>query len=294
MARRYDHVQEVAAEAGGDAVALQCDVRKPIACELAVQAAVQQLDGLDTVVFATGINRLAWLAETTVDAWRDLVDTNLIGAALVTQAVLPHPSRTRTIGYLSSHSVAQPWPGLGAYAATKAALDAMIGRLARRGGRAVAFTRFVVGPTVTGMADCVGPGDRRDHVPVVGRCGDVRHEPVTAGEWVADQIVAWAASDEPVTDVPCSSRRRLNGVEGRAVIVTGAGQGIGRGMALHLAKNGAAVAVVDWKEHRVERTVAELQALGAEAIGVTSDISDHDSITAMVATVVERFGASMD
>ena len=57
----------------------------------------------------------------------------------------------------------------------------------------------------------------------------------------------------------------MNGVDGRAVIVTGAGQGIGRGMALHLAKNGASVAVVDWKEHRVERTVAELQALGAEA-----------------------------
>ena len=173
-ARRYDHLQEVAAEAaevGDEAVALQCDVRKPIACELAVQAAVQQLGGIDVVVFATGINRLAWLAETSVDAWRDLVDTNLIGAALVTQAVLPHLRDTHgRIGYLSSHAVARPWPGLGAYAATKAALDTMVA-----GWRVeepdVAFTRFVVGPTVTGMADAWDPRDGRDHVPVVVRRG---------------------------------------------------------------------------------------------------------------------------
>jgi 2-hydroxycyclohexanecarboxyl-CoA dehydrogenase len=82
----------------------------------------------------------------------------------------------------------------------------------------------------------------------------------------------------------------VNGVEGRTVIVTGAGQGIGRGMALHLAKNGASVAVVDWKEHRVERTVGELQALGLAALGVTADIGDHSSIVAMVAAVVDRFG----
>ena len=82
----------------------------------------------------------------------------------------------------------------------------------------------------------------------------------------------------------------MSGVEGRTIIVTGAGQGIGRGMALHLAKNGAAVVVVDWKEHRVERTVGEVREVGAEALGLTADIGDHDSITAMVATVVERFG----
>ncbi len=82
----------------------------------------------------------------------------------------------------------------------------------------------------------------------------------------------------------------MSGVEGRTVIVTGAGQGIGRGMALHLAKNGAAVVVVDWKQHRVERTVDELRALGTEAMGLTADVADHDSIAAMVAAAVERFG----
>ena len=49
-----------------------------------------------------------------------------------------------------------------------------------------------------------------------------------------------------------------HGVEGRVVIVTGAGQGIGRGIALHLAKHGASVTVAEWKGHRAERTVAEV------------------------------------
>lgn len=79
-------------------------------------------------------------------------------------------------------------------------------------------------------------------------------------------------------------------VAGRVVIVTGAGQGIGQGIARHLAKQGAHVAVVDWKEHRVTRTVDELTSGGATAIGLTADIGRHHDIVAMVAAVMERFG----
>jgi NAD(P)-dependent dehydrogenase (short-subunit alcohol dehydrogenase family) len=81
-----------------------------------------------------------------------------------------------------------------------------------------------------------------------------------------------------------------NGVEGRVVIITGAGQGIGAGMARHLATHGATVVVVDWKAHRVERTVAELVDSGWSALGLTADVNDHDSITGMVAATVDRFG----
>jgi len=81
-----------------------------------------------------------------------------------------------------------------------------------------------------------------------------------------------------------------HGVDGRVVIVTGAGQGIGRGMALHLAKHGASIVVAEWKAHRVERTVAELEELGAAALGVECDISQRDQIDEMVARTVDRFG----
>jgi NAD(P)-dependent dehydrogenase (short-subunit alcohol dehydrogenase family) len=81
-----------------------------------------------------------------------------------------------------------------------------------------------------------------------------------------------------------------HGVGGRVVIVTGAGQGIGRGIALHLGRNGASVVVAEWKEHRATRTVEELAALGAPALAVACDVSSKEQVEAMVADAVERFG----
>jgi NAD(P)-dependent dehydrogenase (short-subunit alcohol dehydrogenase family) len=82
----------------------------------------------------------------------------------------------------------------------------------------------------------------------------------------------------------------MHGVQGRVVIITGAGQGIGRGMALHLGKAGASVVVAEWKDHRATRTVEELTALGVPALACATDISDREQIDAMVARTVERFG----
>jgi NAD(P)-dependent dehydrogenase (short-subunit alcohol dehydrogenase family) len=81
-----------------------------------------------------------------------------------------------------------------------------------------------------------------------------------------------------------------HGVDGRVVIVTGAGQGIGRGIAHHLGKNGASVVVAEWKDHRAQRTVSELQALGVPAVAAVCDISDKEQVDAMVATTVDHFG----
>jgi len=81
-----------------------------------------------------------------------------------------------------------------------------------------------------------------------------------------------------------------HGVAGRVVIVTGAGQGIGRGVALHLGRNGASVVVAEWKEHRAVRTVDELTALGVPALAAVCDISSKDQVETMVAAAIERFG----
>src|SRR5579862_1926790 len=81
-----------------------------------------------------------------------------------------------------------------------------------------------------------------------------------------------------------------HGVQGKTVIVTGAGQGIGRGIALHLGKHGANIVVAEWKAHRMQRTVDELTALGIAALGAECDVGNRASIEAMVAATVERFG----
>jgi NAD(P)-dependent dehydrogenase (short-subunit alcohol dehydrogenase family) len=82
----------------------------------------------------------------------------------------------------------------------------------------------------------------------------------------------------------------MHSVEGKVVIVTGSGRGVGRGMAVHLGKGGARVVVAEWKPHLLEETCAELDALGVENIGVVCDIQVHSDIDAMVAQTVDQFG----
>ena len=93
------------------------------------------------------------------DTWRHVFDTNVIGAALVTAAALPHLTESSgTAVYLSSvsASVTPPWPGLGAYAVSKAALDKLV-EAWRAEHPTVGFSRVVVGECMGGEGDSV-PG----------------------------------------------------------------------------------------------------------------------------------------
>lgn len=80
------------------------------------------------------------------------------------------------------------------------------------------------------------------------------------------------------------------GVQGRVAIVTGAGQGIGEGIARHLAAGGAKVVVNDVIADRVERVVAGLEDAGAQAIAVPADISRPAGAAAVVRRAREAFG----
>ena len=82
----------------------------------------------------------------------------------------------------------------------------------------------------------------------------------------------------------------MHTVAGKVVIVTGSGRGIGRGMAVHLAKGGARVVVAEWKDDLLASTVAEIEALGAECLGVPTNIMERADIDVMVGRTIERFG----
>jgi len=75
---------------------------------------------------------------------------------------------------------------------------------------------------------------------------------------------------------------------GKVAVVTGAARGIGRACALALAREGADVCITDILP--LEETVAEIKALGRQAIGITTDVSSKESVLAMVARVMEQFG----
>jgi NAD(P)-dependent dehydrogenase (short-subunit alcohol dehydrogenase family) len=81
-----------------------------------------------------------------------------------------------------------------------------------------------------------------------------------------------------------------HGVSDKVIIVTGAGRGIGRGIALHLAKNGARVVAAEYRRNRLDDVLADLGGIGAEHLGVECDVGVKDSVFGMVAEVVDRFG----
>ncbi len=87
-----------------------------------------------------------------------------------------------------------------------------------------------------------------------------------------------------------TSVQERHGVDGRVIIVTGAGRGIGRGMARHLGRAGARIVVAERKPDLLADACADLDGLGVENLGVETDIGDRDSIDAMVASTFERFG----
>lgn len=79
-------------------------------------------------------------------------------------------------------------------------------------------------------------------------------------------------------------------VAGRAIIVTGAGRGIGRGIAHHLGKSGASVVALERREDLLTQVASELDELGAANMPIQCDISDRDAMFEMAAQVAARFG----
>lgn len=76
----------------------------------------------------------------------------------------------------------------------------------------------------------------------------------------------------------------------KAGIVTGAGQGIGRAIALSYAREGARVVVADFNEEMGSETVDLIEAAGGQALFVHGDVSREESVKALVDTAVASFG----
>jgi len=78
---------------------------------------------------------------------------------------------------------------------------------------------------------------------------------------------------------------------GRAAVITGAADGIGRGIALRFAREGAAVVVADFDRVRGPEVVGELRALGAQAEFAACDVTDRAQVIAAIDACVARFGS---
>lgn len=79
-------------------------------------------------------------------------------------------------------------------------------------------------------------------------------------------------------------------LDGRVAIVTGGGGGLGADMCRSLAAAGAAVAVADRVQEKIDAVVEHVAAAGGQALPVFCDISDRASVEAMASTVANELG----
>jgi NAD(P)-dependent dehydrogenase (short-subunit alcohol dehydrogenase family) len=82
----------------------------------------------------------------------------------------------------------------------------------------------------------------------------------------------------------------FDSLTGRVTVVTGAGRGIGRAIALAFARAGSDVVVVARTVSEIEATAAEIKALGRRALAIQADVGDSSSVSRMVADARSHFG----
>ena len=79
-------------------------------------------------------------------------------------------------------------------------------------------------------------------------------------------------------------------ISGKVALITGAGQGIGRAIALRLASDGAHIGIVDMKEEKMMATADEVRKIGRKATALKADVSKRDDVFAAVDHVEKELG----
>ena len=82
----------------------------------------------------------------------------------------------------------------------------------------------------------------------------------------------------------------MNNLQGRIALVTGASQGIGRAVALELARSGAVVGLAARNQAKLDEAAAEIKAAGGQAEVFAMDVASEEAIKAGARAVLDRFG----
>ena len=155
LARRRERIEAAAQEAGSGAIAVECDITDQASCRSAIGTVADAFGGIDNVVYTPAISPLVRMVDTDAETWRRVFDTNVIGASLVTAAAMPHLTASAgKVVYLSSDAgpYGPPWPALGAYGVSKAALERLV-EAWRAEHPDVGFTNLIVGECAGGDGD---------------------------------------------------------------------------------------------------------------------------------------------
>jgi len=127
LARREEVLKELVSAIeteGGEAVAVAGDVTRADDRVRAINDTVSAFGGLDVLVNAAGIIGFGTIENTTLDAWQDMFDINVVSVFHLTQLALPHlKARKGNVVIVSSVTGPRSFPGVLAYCASKAAVD---------------------------------------------------------------------------------------------------------------------------------------------------------------------------
>jgi meso-butanediol dehydrogenase/(S,S)-butanediol dehydrogenase/diacetyl reductase len=92
------------------------------------------------------------------------------------------------------------------------------------------------------------------------------------------------------TKKQAAAERKTAGKTPKVALITGAGQGIGRAIALRLAKDGVDIAIVDLKKDKMDAVAKEVQALGRKATVFIADVTSRDQVYAAVEHAEKELG----
>ena len=190
--REASAVVKTIESAGGSAAAIALDVREPASVEAAVAEVLEAHGQLDVLVCSAGVHQDGWLATMPLDAWHDVVRTNLDGTMLCARAVLRSMMARRAGSIVCVTSVAgiHASPGQANYAASKGGVLAFVRTLAAEvAAHGVRVNAVVPGVFAAGMA-ARAPAPARaaliERVPM-RRAGDPRE---------LARAIAFLASDD--------------------------------------------------------------------------------------------------
>jgi NAD(P)-dependent dehydrogenase (short-subunit alcohol dehydrogenase family) len=79
-------------------------------------------------------------------------------------------------------------------------------------------------------------------------------------------------------------------LDGKVALITGAGQGVGQGIAFALAKEGARIAAIGRTESKLVETCGQIEAFGGKAVPILADVNDGAQIERSIADTVKAFG----
>jgi NAD(P)-dependent dehydrogenase (short-subunit alcohol dehydrogenase family) len=192
VARRRVLLEEVAAKARIASI-IAADLSVPEDTGHIAEEAGVALGTIDVVIFAAATARLLPLAKMTSDEWARTLSTNLVGVNLTIAKLLPHLSPGALVAVLSSESAGHPFYGLGAYAASKSALEDTM-RAWRIEWPSVRFVTIVVGTTApTEFASNFSPDELAGAFPIWAAQGNTPSELMRRNE-VADVVVDLVAT----------------------------------------------------------------------------------------------------